>query len=70
MSLPESNGPQRPGSGDLHGQDPFTAGDALLARAKSVSQRIAERVRRLAEDTQADHPALPSDPTDEQPALP
>ena len=32
--------------------DTFTAGDAMLARAKSVSQRITDRVRELTQDTQ------------------
>ncbi len=38
---------------DSFGQpDPFTAGDAILERAKTVAQRIRERVRRLIQKTQ------------------
>ena len=45
--------------------DPFTTGDAMLARAHSVARRIAERVRRVLADTRTDYPALPADPTDD-----
>jgi hypothetical protein len=48
--------------------DPFTAGEAVLERAKSVAQRIADRVRELIEDT-ASQSALPGDPTDVHPHL-
>jgi hypothetical protein len=48
--------------------DPFTAGEAVLERAKSVAQRIADRVRELTEDT-ASQSALPGDPTDVHPHL-
>jgi hypothetical protein len=42
--------------------DTFMAGEAMLARAKSVSQRIADRVRELTQETQTD---VPDDATDE-----
>lgn len=51
------------------GTDPIAAGEAALKRAKLVAQRIAERVQKVMGDTQIDHPALPSDGTDEQPPL-
>lgn len=46
--------------------DPITAGDAVLARARSVAQQITERVRQLTEGSSLDAPgdsadgALPS----------
>ena len=48
--------------------DPFTAGEAVLARAKSISQLITERVRELTRDTEG-HTVLPNEPTDVQPPL-
>jgi hypothetical protein len=42
--------------------DTYTAGEAMLARAKSVAQRIADRVRELTQETQTD---VPDDATDE-----
>ena len=47
--------------------DTFMAGEAMLARAKSVSQRIAERVRELTQETQTD---VSDDTTDEHQPLP
>lgn len=48
--MPQSDAtpPQGPKSGNI--TDPITAGEEILARAKSVAQRIAEKVRKLAED--------------------
>ena len=36
--------------------DPYTAGDAVLDRAKSVSQRITDRVRELTGETKETPP--------------
>ena len=45
--------PQEEPGFSVSGQaDAFTAGDAMLARAKSVAQRITDRVRELTQDTQ------------------
>ena len=41
--------------------DPFTAGDAMLARAKSISQRIADRVRELTQETEFGEQDKPTD---------
>lgn len=49
------------GSTDAEQVDPFTTGDAMLARAKSVSQRIADRVRELTQDTRGH--AVPDEDT-------
>jgi hypothetical protein len=56
------------GPASSSGQDTFTACDAVLDRAKSVSQRITARVRALTEDTQ-NHSTLSNNPTDEQPPI-
>jgi hypothetical protein len=42
--------------------------DPMLRRVKEVSKRIAERVRKLMDDTK-DKCALPADPTDETPPI-
>lgn len=47
--------------------DTFTAGEAMLARAKSISQRIADRVRELTQETETQPP---NEPTDEHRPLP
>ena len=49
--------------------DPFTAGDAVLDRVKSVAKQITDRVRRLTEDTELDQKALSDDLTETQPPL-
>lgn len=59
--------PEEPGFTVSIQSDTFTAGEAMLARAKSVSQRIADRVRELTQETQTD---VPDDPTDEHCPLP
>ena len=45
--------------------DPLVLGEAALKRAKAIARRIAERVRRLTEDTGPEQKAL--DGTDEHP---
>jgi hypothetical protein len=47
--------------------DPFTAGDSVLDRAKSVSQQITQRVRELMQDTER---SSADDGTDEHKPLP
>ena len=49
--------------------DPALGVDPLLERVKKVAQRIIERVRRVTEDTDLEHRALPTDPTDEAPPI-
>ena len=46
--------------GQPGGADPFTAGDELLTRAKSLAREITERVRRVAGDTRPDHQPPPA----------
>ena len=53
--------------GQPGGADPFTAGDELLTRAKSLAREITERVRRVAGDTRPDHQPLPPEDTREHP---
>lgn len=66
MEKSKSNEPEVPGFSVSGQSDPFTAGDAMLARAKSISQRIADRVRELTQETQTD---IPDKPTDEHQPL-
>ena len=56
MDKQRSNPPEEPGFSLSEQTDPFTAGEAMLARAKSVSQRIADRVRELTQDTHTNTP--------------
>lgn len=46
--------PEEPGFTVSENGDPFVVGEAMLDRAKSVSQRIANRVRELTQETQTD----------------
>jgi hypothetical protein len=54
--------PEEPGFSISGQSDTFTAGDAMLARAKCISQRIMDRVRALTQET---HPGVPDEATDE-----
>jgi hypothetical protein len=61
----ENNQPPPEDGASTHFQqvDPILAGDAVLARAKSVAQQISERVRRLTEGMQRDHSGDTTDGT-------
>jgi hypothetical protein len=67
MEKKKAAGAEEPGFSVSGQSDPFTAGDAMLARAKSVSQRIADRVRELTQETKID---MPTQQTDEHDPLP
>src|SRR5438045_413490 len=51
-------------SNEPTGADPFTAGDAVLDRARLISQQIAERCEQLTGGTQIDCRPLPPDPAE------
>ena len=62
MEQNKSERPQELGFSVSGQSDTFTAGDAMLTRARSISQRITDRVRELTQETQTN---LPDDATDE-----
>ncbi|MFL5342393.1 MAG: hypothetical protein ACJ8F7_19785 [Gemmataceae bacterium] len=50
------------GSGDAGSKDPILLGEEIIEKAKSVSQRIREKMRKICpDDTTPDFPALPSE---------
>ena len=61
MEKQQPDPPEEPGFSVSGQSDPFTAGDAMLARAKSISQRIADRVRELTQDTKTGETDKPTD---------
>lgn len=69
MPKKNSNSPATTESEKKGADATITAGDELLKRAKAVAKQIEEKVRRLTDDTKPELSALPSDSTDEKPAL-
>jgi hypothetical protein len=56
MPLPDDIPAEEPGFSVSGETDTFTAGDAVLDRAKSVSQQITDRVRELTGETKETPP--------------
>jgi len=59
------NEPEPATPGNAPDRDPLAVGEAALDRAREVSKRIAERVKKLTEAETTEQVSLPSDPTDE-----
>jgi hypothetical protein len=68
MTRDTNHGPDGAAPDEPNGGDPFTAGDAVLSRARLVARRITDRCEQLTGGTQVDHRPLPPDTTNPPPA--